>query len=486
MKTFSAVRYMAVMLAVLTCIACSGGTNDMLAEGGIGGTGVISTGEVTAMGSVWVNGVEFNTQTAEVYVNNVHSGSGDQAIEDNLDPGRIVQVKGWSNEDGSGQADQVFYASTLIGPIDRVNAIDDYDTVIVILDQIVIVDDRTRMPNVDIGALAVGNLVEVSGFFDDAGRIQATFLTKTAEVTPADTRFRISGPISNLDKDDNTFFIGTLAIDYGTADVSGVNPEGLENCRFVSVTGQLVENIFRADGVNFADRLGDGGSDWEKVEIEGIVGSDLAESRFTIEGYLIETGADTLFVGGTKEDILPGSRIDVEGVFSNGIIAAEKIKFSQDFRAESDIAAVIPDSTLTLTLTGLESLTILINDLTRITGQTISMEDLDVGDHIKIKGRVVDGQVVVASQIIALPPDLGKISLRGTVSDVSEPMLSINGVVIDTRMIPSEGFYADDDIPISSDTFFHRVREGAWVEVKGKILSDGSTEWQIIALVQAF
>ena len=66
---------------------------------------------------------------------------------------------------GSGQADQVFYASTLIGPIDRVDAIDDYDTVIVILDQIVIVDGRTRMPNVDIDALAVGNLVEVFRFF---------------------------------------------------------------------------------------------------------------------------------------------------------------------------------------------------------------------------------------------------------------------------------------------------------------------------------
>ena len=471
-------------MVVLGFIACSGsGVDDMIADGGIGGTGVISTGEVTAMGSVWVNGVEFNTQTAEVYVNNVHSGSGDQAIEGNLDPGRIVQVRGRLNEDGSGQADQVFYASTLIGPIDRVDAIDDYQTVIVILDQIVIVDDRTRMPNVDIDALAVGNLVEVSGFFDDAGRIQATFLIKTDDIAPADARFRISGPVSNLDKDERTFFIGTLAVDYGTADVSGVDPEGLVNSGFVSVSGQLDGPGFRAAAVWSAGRLGHDIGDGEKVEIEGIVGSDLAESRFTIEGYLIEIGPDTFFVGGTREDILSGSRIGVEGMFFNGILEAEKIKFSRDFRAESDFVAL---SDSTLTLMGLEDLTIGVNELTRVTGLTDSLDNLEAGDHLKVKGWIVYGQTVVAGQIIALPAVQNKISLRGTVSAVNEPMLYINGVAIDTRMIPPEGFYMDDDVPISSETFFNRVREGAWVEVKGKILSDGSTAWQNIALVQEF
>lgn len=483
MKTFSVVRHMAVMLAVLSCIACSGGTNDMLAEGGIGGTGVISTGEVTAMGSVWVNGVEFDTQTAEIYVNNVFRGSGDQAVMENLNPGRIVQVSGQSNEDGLGQADQIFYTSTLSGPIDRIDAIDDYDTVIVILDQIVILDDRTRMSNVDIDTLAVGNLVEVSGFFDDADRIQATFLMKTAEVTPADTRFWISGPISNLDKDDSTFFIGILAIDYGSADVSGVNPEGLENSRFVSVTGQLAGEIFRADGVNFADRLGDGGSDGEKVEIEGIVGPNFAEGRFTIEGYLIETGPDTSFVGGTQEDILPGSRIEVEGMFFNGILEAEKIKFSRDFRAESDFVELL-DSTLTLM--GLEDLTIRVNELTRVTGLTDSLDNLETGDHLKVKGWIVAGQTVVAGQIIALPAVQNKISLKGTVSDVSEPMLSINGVAIDTTMIPFDGFYADEDLSISSETFFTRVQMDSWVEAKGTLSSNGLAVWESIALVQAF
>lgn len=484
MKIYSAGRYMVIMLVVLGFVACSGsGIDDMIADGGIGGTGVISTGVVTAIGSVRVNGLEFDTRSAEVYVNDLPVGSGDQAVRDHLDPGRIVRVNGRLKEDGTGQADQVFYASTVIGPIDAVIVIDGYDTMLEILGQSVIVDGRTRMPGVAVSDLAVGNVVEVSGFFDDTGRIRATFLIKTADMAPADARFLISGPVSNLDKNEKTFFIGTLAVDYGTADMAGIDPGGLVNSGFVSVSGQLDGPGFKADAVRSAGRLGSDTGDGENVEIEGIAGADFSQNRFVIEGYLIETGPDTLFVGGTQEDILSGSRIEVEGIFFNGILEAEKIKFNQDFRAESDFAGL---SGNTLTLMGLDGLTIAVNELTRVTGLKDSPDSLESGDHLKIKGWIVDGQAVVAGQIIALPAVQDKIGLKGTVSDLGEPMISINGVVIDTTMIPPDGFYAGEDLPISSETFFTMVQMGSWVEAKGTLLSDGSVVWESIALVQAF
>ena len=116
------------------------------------------------------------------------------------------------------------------------------------------------------------------------------------------------------------------------------------------------------------------------------------------------------------------------------------------------------------------------------------LDNLEAGDHLKVKGWIVAGQTVVAGQIIVLPAVQNKISLKGTVSDVSEfeLNLSINGVVIDTTMIPSDGFYADEDLPISSETFFTRVQMDSWVEAKGTLLSDGSAVWESIALVQAF
>ena len=133
-------------------------------------------------------------------------------------------------------------------------------------------------------------------------------------------------------------------------------------------------------------------------------------------------------------------------------------------------------------------MTIGVNELTRVSGLTDSLDTLEAGDHLKVKGWIVGGQTVVAGQIIALPAVQNKISLKGTVSDVSELELnlSINGVVIDTTMIPSDGFYADEDLPISSETFFTRVQMDSWVEAKGTLLPDGSAVWESIALVQAF
>ena len=251
------------------------------------------------------------------------------------------------------------------------------------------------------------------------------------------------------------------------------------------MSGQLDGPGFRAAAVWSAGRLGHDIGDGEKVEIEGIVGSDLAESRFTIEGYLIEIGPDTFFVGGTREDILSGSRIGVEGMFFNGILEAEKIKFSRDFRAESDFVAL---SDSTLTLMGLEDLTIGVNELTRVTGLTDSLDNLEAGDHLKVKGWIVYGQTVVAGQIIALPAVQNKISLRGTVSAMSmNRCFTSTASLLIPRMIPHlRVFIWMTMCPYHPKHFSTGFGMGDWVEVKGKILSDGSTAWQNIALVQEF
>ena len=488
MKTGYQIRNI-LLVFILGCFsACSDGGgisgSDMVAGGGIGGTGVISTGEISAIGSVWVNGVEFDTRSAEVYVNDQYQATGDPGVLENLEPGLVVRVSGKLNAGGSGRADQVFYRSTLTGPITAIDVIDDYDTLLSILGQTVIIDDRTRRSGIAGDPLAVGNVVEVSGFFDDAGRIQATFITRTAAAAPADASFVISGPVSSLDESRQTFFIGSQAVDYAAAEVGELDPQGLSENLLVWISGRLAETVLQADVVRPGGRLEDGGSDAETVEMEGIAGQGLADDRFVLEGYPVEIDASTAFVGGTAEDILPGSRMEVEGAFGNGILEAEKIKFSRDFKAESDIAAVTPDGTLTLV--GMEEVTISVNDLTRITGQARSFEDLAAGNHLKVKGWIAARQTVVAGQIVVLPPVSDKVSLRGTVSTVDEPTIFINGVAVDTDMIPSDGFFAEDDEPVSAETFFSRVETGDWVEAKGQLLPDGSAAWQTVALVRVF
>ena len=62
--------FMLPLVGILLLGGCGGGDPFSVAEGGIGGTG-ISTGTVTGIGSIKVNGVTFNTDNAAIYVEGI-------------------------------------------------------------------------------------------------------------------------------------------------------------------------------------------------------------------------------------------------------------------------------------------------------------------------------------------------------------------------------------------------------------------------------
>ena len=111
-----------------------------MAGGGIGGTGVISTGRITAFGSVEVNGTEFDTSNAEIIINGVEIGVGDDFVPDNLELGMVVTVEGRIEDDESFVADRVIYSANVIGPVEDISDIDATTKEIVVLGQTVIVN----------------------------------------------------------------------------------------------------------------------------------------------------------------------------------------------------------------------------------------------------------------------------------------------------------------------------------------------------------
>lgn len=483
-KRIDALIHALILLSICAGLACSGGGNT-LASGGIGGTGVTSSGEITDFGSIWVNGIEFDTRQAEIYINNSSRGIGDQVVLENLDIGRLVCVKGRTDDTLSGTADRVFYASTVTGPIDAIEIIDAYTAQLTVLGQAVIVDDRTRLKGVETDDFAVGNLVDVSGLIDESGRIVVSFLEKTADAAQPDEVYHVSGPVSSLGTD--TFSINNLTVDYSRAEISGFSSPGIENGVFVSISGRLesgTPGVFVADTIQPYRLLGDL-VDGDNVEFTGYVFDQPSANRFHINGYLAEVSSDTQFVGGTVSDILPGSKIKVEGYFNDGMIIIQTLIFSASLKAESNLVRK-DETALSLELSGLAPLTIRTNSLTRYIGLADSFEDLTVADHLVVKGRIVGDQIAVAHLIIALPsaPGLDRTEFLGTVTAIGEPLITINGVQIDTDQIPSGGFHAYNGVAISQEDFFAMVGERDSVEAKGDLLADDSVAWQSISLVQ--
>ncbi len=88
--------FISVVCSFLLLISCGSGGGGMTAGGGIGGTGIISQGAVSAFGSIFVNGTEFDTSNAAIIVNGEEIGVGDESVLDNLDIGQVVTVEGTS------------------------------------------------------------------------------------------------------------------------------------------------------------------------------------------------------------------------------------------------------------------------------------------------------------------------------------------------------------------------------------------------------
>src|SRR5471030_2014376 len=101
-------------VAALMAAACGGGGGGgMVAGVGIGGSGITSVGLVTAVGSITVNGVKFDTQGAAVTVDGVGGHDSDLKV------GLVTTVTGTLNSDGvTGKATSVEVDNELKGTLD--------------------------------------------------------------------------------------------------------------------------------------------------------------------------------------------------------------------------------------------------------------------------------------------------------------------------------------------------------------------------------
>jgi hypothetical protein len=318
MKTSPLENLVLTLLFALLLIAfgCGGGAS---AGGGIGGSGIISQGSVSAFGSIVVNGTAFDTSNATIIIEGEEIGVGDIIAQDNLDVGRVVTVYG---TDGiNAVADRVTYKDNVEGPVEDI--IDNVTSKeIKILGQRVIVNFITEFKGTMFGTIALGDVVEVSGLFDDTGTIWATFVEKTGGVI-----FEVKGFVENLDTVQETFKINDLTVDYSSIDPADL-PEDFADGLLVEVEGPLdptgVEMV--ATEINLGDGLEV--EDANEIEVTGFVtDATLAPAEVTIGNQVVQTDADTVFVDGTAADIAPGVKLEAGGSLVNGILFADEIEF---------------------------------------------------------------------------------------------------------------------------------------------------------------
>ncbi len=313
-------------LGCLALAACGGG-GAMVAGGGTGGTG-ISTGAVSGFGSVFVGGVEYPTNMNTMrFVNGIdRSGLADRSA---FSVGMVVTIRHAADDN---TATRIDYQDNLEGPIAFMSAA---DTSITVLGQVVVVDPAV------FASLAAGDVIEVSGFADNAGRIRATYVAVKAPPAPGQ-QFETKGFVSALSTIDNTFRLGPLpdgsgspvAVAYTDNAVRDL-PGGLADGMFVKVTTAdtgLVAGKIGAARVEIAVARTDF-PDGAKVALEGLVtgvaSRQGADVRFDVEGKAVQASGTTTYVpaGSGPAEIVPNARVLVEGTYSNGVVVAATLVF---------------------------------------------------------------------------------------------------------------------------------------------------------------
>jgi hypothetical protein len=468
-----------LLAALLIQTACSeggSGSGGLLAGGGIGGTG-ISVGQISAFGSVIVNDVEFDTQDADVIVDGEQVGKGNAGVRDMLDLGMVVRVEGRFQDDGFGTADRVVFYENVKGPAAAVESLDTMIKKITMLGQSVIIDDATILKGIDFNDLAAGNVLQVSGWTDGNGMIQATYV---ALVAAADDAVSVRGVIAEVNSMQKSMRINQLLVDYENADFNGFSTiQAPASGQMVFVSGTLDSNgILVADEVRLLNDLA--AEDADDVEIEGIVSQFFSPENFVLGTTTIRTDIATVFQGIDRGDIFVGCRLLIKGSLSQGLLLADEVIAKDKVIIEGTVADVDTGSAEIL-LRGLGPLTIKTSDVTKIFGVADKLEDIEIEKHVKILGYAAGADSVQAIQV-KVEKSNDKVKLQGPVTSIGEPVVSVLGVDVDTRQIKDDGFETAQDGLISRDEFFSAVAVGDTVNAGGNLSGD-LVNWKSIEMI---
>jgi len=390
MKTNKTFTKSLLAATILSITACSGG-------GGTTSTTSPDTvvGVITGFGSIYVNGVEYETDTANVQIDGLAS------VETSLAIGDIITLQGTVNPDGTtGIATTVISNDEVEGYVlDTSNLLMDGTGTINVMGQIVTITLDTVFDGntlATINDLSVLDVVEISGFPDGTGNILATRVESknTAE------DIEVKGTISALDTTGQTFKIGALLVNYSSATAV---PANFVDGSFVEVkttsalTGDVTAGFtLIASKVELEDDDSDiEGDEGEELVVQGMV-SNIDSTGFNFNGTRVEFASLETDDNFNIASLVNGTMITVEGhINASGNFIIEGIEDEPESEAEANgLVTAVTATTVTLLDTG-TSITFSVNNDTRMLDKQdannivplhyFSLANVSVGEYLEIE-----------------------------------------------------------------------------------------------------
>lgn len=449
-------------------VACGGSSSETTSAKTMTG---ISSGTITGFGSVFVNGVKFNTDNATV-------SRSDDTVNDvrELEIGMVVRVQG---DIQNRIASSVSFEEDVKGPADGLATAGTFS----VMGQTIITDAATVFNNTSLSTIAAGDILEISGLRNADDDVLASFVEK--KVNPADVKsYSLIGNVRNLDTNARTFNIDDLTIDYNNANVNDLAAGQPVEGQLVEVKDDIKTYVpaslsLIATKIEPQSRLGDDGIAGTEVEIESIVTQVISTSEFKMGDLLVQISPSTRFLFGTAENIISGVHLEVEGILDESdVIQASKIKFEDnDARIQARVdAGGVNTADNTVTLLGITVNISSTTDMQDKRGQTPAFSLADIGDddYLEIRGYIGANQTFIASELRRESND-SKVEIRGPVSakDPVAGSVTFLGVTVNTNTHTElEGLNSEQ---LTSSQFFDAIVVGLTVvEAKWDLFADTS------------
>ena len=443
---------------------CSAGGGGETAAADSATTATASEGPIAGFGSVIMNGVRWNTDSATFEIN------GRPGSQSDLGVGMVVRVEGERFTNGSARADRVIFESRLRGPVRQIDILSADALALEIFGIRAIVSRAdTVFDGTDLDGLAADTVVDLSGFANGEGELEVTHLRLRSGPIVNLTEVKLFGVVSGLAG--GSFMLGTSEINFDETTVIGdFGPGGLRDGLEVRVEGTLLANDAVSAIELEAPRRGRDDR-FVQNEIQGIVSDFVSVAEFRVAGQHVDaTGAR--FEPNDPALLRDGVRVEAEGpIDSSGVLVAEKVKFrSNRVRIHAELASD-DDIDVAADRIWLLDIPIDLDSSTEVRDQRdgangFDLDDLRAGDFLEIRGIARSDGRVIATRFER--DDHDDLLVRGPVDMIDEAsrVFTILGVEIPTASFTL--FEADDGTPLSESEFHSRLRPGLVVQAKDR------------------
>jgi Domain of unknown function (DUF5666) len=442
-------------------------------------TGIVSAGVITGFGSVYVNGLRYDTSSAEVTMNDA------PAVQSQLRIGMYVEVKGHSHDGMAHDADIIRYHNVLEGPV---SSIDRIAGSFVAMGQTVLVTADTALGDeiqpASIEGLKVGDVVEVSGIVPLTGAIEAT----RVDIKPDGGPFDVTGYVSNVAAGVNRFNINALVIDYSGANMTDFPSGDPANGDLVLVKGSTFypDGTFAAIHVELRsdDRLTPAAGDL--VELEGLIADFVSTTQFKVAGVPVTTTPATTYEHGTAANLADGVVVKVMGsTNATDVVVAAKVAFMQvsTIRVVAQVTAVNVAKP-SVTLLGLDVAadgTTQYEDTSTLHLRDFGIDDLAVGDWVDLRAyeEPEGSNALIATRVMRINA-AESVRLRGPFREPARPDFHIVSVLVGTT--DATRFLLEGDIHLTQAEFFAQATDKyveAWGSWNGARLNASRVEIKV-------